>query len=64
MDLLLVAAVFALFACLAIGVRTILMGLRARKTERDFYWIFYLVNGSLCMAIAIGSGVGLFQSFG
>ena len=62
MDLLLVAAVFALFACLAIGVRTILMGLRARKTERDFYWIFYLVNGSLSLAIAIVAGLGLYKT--
>ena len=52
------ATIFSVIVCLAIAVRTILMGLSARKTDRDFFWIFYLVNGGLCLAIAIVAGLG------
>ena len=62
MNLMQAATIFSVIVCLAIGARTILMSLSARKTDRKLYWVFYLVNGSLSLAIAIVAGLGLYKT--
>ena len=56
------ATIFSVIVCLAISIRTFFMGLSVRKTDRESFWVLYLVNGSMSMAIAIVAGLGLYKT--